>query len=154
MTAKRSGTMRVHGLGHVVLKVRDLKRSVPFYRDVLGLKEVGHFGERMVFFSVVDNHHDIALLQTRADADPAPEDAPGLAHVALKIGDSLEELRQARAWLEANGVSISRVRDHTVSRSIYFPDPDGNELEVFVDNERKVWLEDPELVATSKELAL
>ena len=154
MTENRSGALNVQGLGHVVLKVRDLKRSVPFYRDVLGLKEVGHFGDRMVFFSVVDNHHDIALLQTREDAAAAPADAPGLAHVALKIGDSLDELRRARAWLEANGVTINRVRDHIVSRSIYFPDPDGNELEVFVDNEEKVWLEDPELVATSKALAL
>ena len=43
--------MRVHGLGHVVLKVRDLNQSVPFYRDVLGLKKVGQAGEKMVFFS-------------------------------------------------------------------------------------------------------
>ena len=56
--------MRVHGLGHVVLKVRDLNQSVPFYRDVLGLKKVGQDGEKMVFFSFVDNHHDIALLRS------------------------------------------------------------------------------------------
>ena len=47
--------MRVHSLGHVVLKVRNLERSVPFYRDVLGLKQVGQHGEKMVFFSIVDN---------------------------------------------------------------------------------------------------
>ena len=56
--------MRVHSLGHVVLKVRNLERSVPFYRDVLGLKQVGQHGEKMVFFSIVDNHHDLALLET------------------------------------------------------------------------------------------
>ena len=43
--------MRLQSLGHVVLKVRDLNRSVAFYRDVLGLKEVGKAGEKMVFFS-------------------------------------------------------------------------------------------------------
>ena len=42
--------MRVHGLGHVVLKVRALKQSVPFYRDVLELKKVGQAGEKQVFF--------------------------------------------------------------------------------------------------------
>ena len=45
--------MRVHSLGHVVLKVRNLERSVPFYRDVLGLKQVGQHGDKMVFFSIV-----------------------------------------------------------------------------------------------------
>lgn len=154
MTRKGSSGMRVRQLGHVVLKVRDLKRSVPFYRDVLGLKEVGHMGETMVFFSIVDNHHDIALVQTGAEAPDAPEKAPGLAHVALKIGDSLEDLRRAQSWLEGHGVEIRRIRDHIVSRSIYFADPDGNELEVFVDNEEKVWLNDPELVAHSEPLAL
>ena len=154
MTRKGAQRMRVRGLGHVVLKVRDLKRSVPFYRDVLGLNEVGHMGDSMVFFSIVDNHHDIALVQTGTEAPEAPKKAPGLAHLALKIGDSLDDLRRARTWLEANGVEIRRIREHIVSRSIYFADPDGNELEVFVDNEQKVWLDDPELVATSKELAL
>ena len=43
--------MRVHSLGHVVLNVRNLERSVPFYRDVLGLKQLGQHGEKMVFFS-------------------------------------------------------------------------------------------------------
>ena len=61
--------MRIHGIGHVVLKVRDLSRSVPFYKDVLGLKEVARLTEpRMVFFIIDDNHHDIALLETDASA--------------------------------------------------------------------------------------
>jgi catechol 2,3-dioxygenase len=82
--------MRLHGLGHVVLKVRDLGRSVPFYRDVLGLRKVGQAGEKMVFFSFVDNHHDLALLETGKDAVSAEENSPGLHHVAFKVGDSLD----------------------------------------------------------------
>ena len=39
----------VKGVGHVVLKVRDLERSAKFYRDVIGLKEVARYQERMVF---------------------------------------------------------------------------------------------------------
>jgi catechol 2,3-dioxygenase len=147
--------MRIHALGHVVLKVRDLKRSVPFYKDVLGLKEVARFPERrMVFFIIEDNHHDIALVETDAAAPDAPDDSPGLAHVALKVGNSLDELREAKRWLTKHGVEIARVVDHTVSQSLYFHDPDGNQLEVFVDNTARPWDKDPQLVATAQPLAV
>jgi len=147
--------MRIRSLGHVVFKVRDLKRSVPFYADVLGLKEVARFPERrMVFFIIDDNHHDIALVETDAAAPDAPANAPGLAHVALKVGDSLDELREAKRWLTSHGVEIDRQVDHTVSRSLYFRDPDGNQLEVFVDNAARPWDKDPQLVATASPLAV
>ena len=42
--------MGVHSLGYVVLKVRNLERSLPFYREVSGFKQVGQHGEKMVFF--------------------------------------------------------------------------------------------------------
>lgn len=146
--------MRIHGLGHVVLKVRSLERSVPFYRDVLGLKKVGQLENRMVFFSIVDNHHDVALLEVGDDAPDAADKAPGLAHVALKVGDTMNELREAKNWLVGHGVEPEALRDHVVSKSIYFRDPDGNQLEVFVDGDPEVWHADPQMVATSKPLEL
>ena len=146
--------MRVRSLGHVVLKVRSLKRSVPFYQDVLGLKKVGELEDMMVFFSIDDNHHDVALLEVGDDAPDAPDKAPGLAHVALKVGDTMDELREAKDWLVGHGVEPERVRDHVVSKSIYFRDPDGNQIEVFVDGDPAVWHADPQTVATSKPLEL
>ena len=146
--------MRIQALGHVVLRVRELARSEPFYAEVLGLRTVGRFEDRMVFFSIEDNHHDIALVQTGADAPSAPKTAPGLAHVALKIGNSLDELRAAKTWLEANGVEIERTSDHRVSQSLYFSDPDGNQIEVFVDADPKIWHHNPGGVATADPLEL
>lgn len=147
--------MRIRSLGHVVLKVRDLKRSVPFYGEVLGLKEVARFPERrMVFFIIGDNHHDIALAETDPAAPDAPKDSPGLAHVALKVGNSMDELREAKRWLTGHGVKIDREVDHTVSQSLYFRDPDGNQLEVFVDNVARPWDRDPQLVATAAPLTV
>lgn len=146
--------MQVQALGHVVLKVRDLKQSVPFYANVLGLKEVARFEDRIVFFSIMGNHHDLALLETRPEAPAAPEDAPGLAHVALKVGDSLDALRAAKAWLEAQGVTLDRSADHRVSQSLYFSDPDGNQIEVFVDGDPRIWRDDPTAVATREPLVL
>jgi catechol 2,3-dioxygenase len=146
--------MRIEGVGHVVLKVRDLERARAFYGGVLGLREVAQFPGRMVFFSAGRNHHDLAVLAVGPEAPSPPEAAVGLAHVALKIGDSLDELRRAKAELEAAGVPIRGVRDHLVSQSIYCEDPDGNTVELFVDGDPAIWARDPATVATIKPLAL
>lgn len=146
--------MKVQGVGHVVLKVRDLERSARFYSGVLGLKEVARFPGRMVFFSAGQNHHDLAVMAVGPDAPNAPEHAVGLAHVALKIGDSMDALKEAKAILEANSVPIRGIRDHRVSQSIYAEDPDGNAIELYVDADPAIWAEDPSAVATIKPLSL
>ena len=146
--------MKIQGVGHVVLKVRDLERAAKFYRDVLGLKEVGRLADRMVFFSAGTNHHDIAVLKVGSDAPGPSREGVGLYHVAFKIGNSLEELRAAKAHLETKGVPILGISDHQVSKSIYLQDPDGNGLELFVDADPAIWRKDPSAVATVRPLAL
>ncbi len=147
--------INVRGVGHVVLKVRDLERSARFYRDVIGLKEVARFEGRMVFFSATgQNHHDLALLGVGPDAPGPQHEGVGLYHVALKIGNSLDELRAARTHLEAHGITKIRLTDHRVSQSIYLNDPDGNGLELFVDADPAVWRENPAAVATVGPLQL
>ena len=146
--------MNVRGVGHVVLKVRDLDRAAGFYTGVLGLREVARFPGRMVFFSAGANHHDLAVLAVGADAPAPPDGAVGLAHVALKIGDSLEALREAKAVLDVHRVPIRGIRDHRVSQSIYLEDPDGNTIELYVDADPAIWAEDPAAVATVQPLTL
>ena len=146
--------INVRGVGHVVLKVRNLERSVQFYTGVLGLKEVGRLGAKMAFFSAGDNHHDLAVLEVGAAATLPERGAVGLYHVALKIGDDLEALRSAKAHLDAHGVEILALREHRVSQSIYLNDPDGNGLELFVDADPAIWREDPSRVATTEPLQL
>jgi catechol-2,3-dioxygenase len=148
--------IKVRNVGHVVLKVREIERAAQFYRDVLGLKEVarGTFGRPMAFFSTGDNHHDVAIMQVGADAPAPPPNATGLYHVALRIGTSLDELRAARAHLEAHGITNLHIRDHMVSQSIYLNDPDGNTIELYVDADPRIWRERPETVATSRPLDL
>lgn len=146
--------MKIQGIGHVVLKVRDLGRSTRFYREVLGLTEVARFQNRMVFFSAGRNHHDLAILSvgpTATGPDPA---SVGLYHVAFKIGDDLDVLREAKAHLEAHGVRIIGVRDHRVSQSLYLEDPDGNVVELFVDGDPALWAQEPSAVATVRQLEL
>ena len=69
----------------------------------------------------------------------------GLDHVAFNIGTSLDELREARTKLEAAGVSTTPI-DHEVTKSLYFQDPDGNGIEVYVDASQ-AWRSEPQRVA-------
>lgn len=146
--------MQLKALGHVVLKVRDLERSVAFYRDILGMKEVARHRDAMVFFSLGQNHHDLALLRVGTRAEPPTENSIGLYHVAFKIGDSLDELRECKAHLERHGVAIVGESDHGVSQSLYISDPDGITIELYADTPPEQWRDDPGAVLTTRPLRL
>ena len=119
-------------LGHIVLKVRDAATSRDFYTRMLGLKVAHEDLERgAVFLSFGEAHHDLALFQLATGA--APDAAqPGLHHMAWQLG-SVEELQAAYRELKALGVPIESTVEHNVTRSIYFPDPDGNRVELYCD---------------------
>jgi catechol 2,3-dioxygenase len=122
-------------IGHVVLKVRDLERSRRFYQDILGLTVMGEVPEfQMVFFSCGGrDHHELAIKAIRADAQaPRPQDV-GLLHVAFRLR-SEDDLRAAYRELQAHDVPILGSTNHGISKSIYFVDPDGNQIELYCDN--------------------
>ena len=146
--------MQVKSLGHVVLKVRKLSVSVPFYRDILGLREVARYGENMVFFSLGISHHDLALMEMGNHAPNPQANSVGLFHVAFKIGDRLEDLQAMKLHLERNRVILTGMTDHRVSQSIYIRDPDGIEIELYVDADPNIWRDNPQAVATVKRLDL
>ena len=146
--------MQVERLGHAVLKVRDVSRAEDFYHGVLGLPVATRMQEGlgMTFFTL-GNHHDFAVVGVGPDSPDATAESPGLFHVAFKVGESLDELRAVKKELEAAGVSIDILADHTVSRSIYVRDPDGNGVELYVDGS-DVWKTAPQAVATFSPLDL
>ncbi len=145
--------MKVQRLGHAVLRVRNLERGEAFYHGVLGIPIAARHATAPMTFFTLGNHHDLALLAVGEDAPDAPANSPGLYHLAFKVGDSLEELRQVKAELEAAGVRIDAVTDHTVSQALYLRDPDGNGVELYVDGSA-VWKSDPQRVAESRPLKL
>ncbi len=148
----------VESVGHVVLKVTNLEHALEFYSGTLGLTEVARadFGDGpMVFLSAGhDNHHDIGLVEVGPGARRPEGSDVGLYHVALRIGHGLDTLRAAKAELEANGVRIQWIADHRVSQSIYIADPDGNNIELYVDDDPAVWRRDPAAVANAVSLDL
>lgn len=127
-------------LGHVVFYVRELQRSCAFYREVVGLEQVGSvFGGKAAIFSSGRTHHELLLIEAGNAPGPLSGLRLGLYHVGWKVGDSLETLREYLRRAEAFGCDIDGMSDHSVSQSLYLQDPDGNEVELFVDNPDYDW---------------
>jgi catechol 2,3-dioxygenase len=150
--------MEVKELGHLVLYVRDVRRSAAFYGEVLGWEAAfpATLGVPAAAFSSGRTHHELLLIEVGEDAAPLPRGRHlGLYHFGLKVGDTDEELRAALARLEEAGVPIVGTSDHTVTHSLYILDPDGNEIELYIDVAGVDWKSDPNLImAPVKPLAL
>lgn len=136
--------MRAHSLGHVVFYVRELERSRAFYRDLVGFQEVGKiFNGAAVALTGGRTHHELLLIEVGDAPAPPTGRRLGLYHIGIKIGDSLQELQSAKQELEEKGITITGMSDHTVSQSLYVQDPDGNEIELYVDADPAIWKKDP-----------
>lgn len=120
-------------VGKVHLTVRDFKKSLPFYQNVMGMKlhsnvqGVAHLGA---------GGDDILVLTENPDAK-IPRRAPGLYHFAVLVPSRLELARSLRRFAESD-IQLG-FGDHVVSEAIYLSDPDGNGIEVYRDRPRSEW---------------
>lgn len=144
--------MKIQALGHVVIKVRNRERAERFYNGLLGIPIAARMAEPPMTFFSLGNHHDFAITVVGDDAPSAPERAPGLFHVAFKVGNTLDALREAKVRLEAAGLDAIAF-DHVVTQSLYVADPDGNTVELYVDGS-DTWKTNPAIVASIGPLQL
>lgn len=136
--------MKAHYLGHVVFYVNNIEVSLKFYRDLLGFQEIGKmFNGKAAALTSGRTHHELLLIQVGDAPGPQSGTRRGLYHIGIKIGDSLDELRAAKREIEQAGIPIAGMSDHTVSQSLYLADPDGNEVEVYVDADETIWKTNP-----------
>ena len=145
--------MAVKELGHLVLYVRDVNRSADFYRDVLGWRQVmpapGDPVRGAAAFSSGRTHHELLLIEVGEDATPIPHGRRvGLYHFGLKVGESDDELRAAWQQVVAAGGTVVGSSDHTVTHSLYIADPDGNEIELYIDVPGVDWKSEPALITS------
>ena len=98
-------------------------------------------------FSSGRTHHELLLIEVGPDAQPIPAGRRvGLYHFGLKVGDTDDDLRDALKRLNEAGVTLVGATDHTVTHSLYVLDPDGNELELYVDVAGVDWANHPEAI--------
>ncbi|MDG3040878.1 VOC family protein [Roseicyclus marinus] len=131
-------------IGHVHLKVSDLERSIAFYRDVIGLEVMQRYGPQAAFLSAGGYHHHLGLNTWESLGGPRPpRHAVGLYHTAFLYPDRPALARALKRVLDA-GVELDGAADHGVSEAVYFSDPDGNGIELYVDRPEAEWPRDAE----------
>ena len=129
----------VTGLNHAVLFVRDLERSLAFYKTVFGFEEVDRLQGQMAFLRAVgsNNHHDLGLMAIGANAASPKPGTVGLYHLAWAV-PTIEDLATAAQVLQETGY-LRGASDHGASKSLYGEDPDGNEFEILWSIPREAW---------------
>jgi catechol 2,3-dioxygenase len=120
-------------IGHVVLKVKDLERSVDFYTQILGFRVSDVYPEnmmpgRMVFMRCNRDHHGVALVGGASGNSSNTE----LHHMAFEVS-TIDEVFKARKHLIKNNVQIQFEgrRRAGAQVAVEFLDPDGHWLEIF-----------------------
>lgn len=121
---------------HIVLRTtpENFKSMVEWWKTSLGAHAVWE-NEVICFMTYDDEHHRVAITG-RPGTTPKTGDAitgGGLAHVAFAY-NTLEELVTSYRQRRALGILPSWCINHGPTTSIYYADPDGNEMETQVDN--------------------
>lgn len=131
-------------IGHVHLKVSNIKRSLDFYSGLLGFEIVTTYGDQAVFISAGGYHHHIGLNTWHSkDAPPAKIEGVGLYHTAI-VYPTRKDLATIYERLRAANYPITGASDHGVSEALYLNDPDGNGVELYWDRPKEAWPKKPD----------
>ncbi len=120
---------KLEGIDHVALTVRDVARSVEWYKDVLGLEQT--YEDRWdgvpAFIGIGGTW--LALFPGKgSELKPPPgRDTIAMCHLAFRATSSTFE--KAQEELKQRGIAFE-FQDHEIAHSIYFHDPDGHEIEI------------------------
>ena len=118
-------------LAHVVLRTAQSKPMFEYYTVFLGASSAFNNGE-LGFLRYDNEHHRIAIAGIPGTGPKDPTSS-GLWHVAFTF-DSLEDLLQAYVQRKAHGILPTWCVNHGPTTSMYYLDPDGNQVEAQIDN--------------------
>ena len=124
--------MPITRMNHAVLYVRDVARTVEFYRDLLDFRVKLEIPGQAAFLQAPasQNDHDLGVFQIGSQAGPsgAGRSTVGLYHLAWEV-DTLDELDRLAGKLRDAGALVG-ASDHGTTKALYAHDPDGLEFEV------------------------
>ncbi|MGE5115830.1 MAG: VOC family protein [Betaproteobacteria bacterium] len=137
--------MKIERIHHVAYRCRDARETVEWYRKHLGMEFVLAIAEDRVpstkapdpymhLFMDAGGGNILAFFEI-PNSPPMgrdPNTPDWVQHIAFKVG-SIDELLTAKARLEADGIEVLGVTDHTIFQSIYFRDPNGHRVELVAD---------------------
>jgi catechol-2,3-dioxygenase len=114
----------------LALFVKDPFQSAAWYEDILGMTVTAR-GERWVFLSFGQKHHDIALIRPDEAQEVHARGTINMQHYGLEIEGSMEDFQRLYGMLLRKNVPVVKTSDHKVGYGLYFTDPDGHRFEFF-----------------------
>lgn len=130
-TARQRGKLAPIRFAHAVLQTNQLSRMLAWYRTVLEA-DIQYANEWIAFITYDEEHHRLALVARPGTIDKVPN-AAGLAHLAYAYAD-MAELVTTYERLKVAGIVPVRTINHGPTTSMYYADPDGNQVELQIDN--------------------
>ncbi len=118
-------------IAHFVVYTSRFKAMVDFYRGLFDLVS-SHEDDNVAFMTYDEEHHRIAVVNVPGLSD-RPDGAVGFHHVAFTYA-TLKDLLETHERLSNAGVKPYWAVNHGPTTSMYFRDPDGNRVEMQVDN--------------------
>jgi lactoylglutathione lyase len=137
--------MKIQKIHHVAYRCKDAKQTVEWYKKYLDMDYLLAFAEDYVpstkahnpymhIFLDAGNGSVLAFFELAGEPEMGrdPNTPNWVQHLAFQV-DSIETLEKTKAKLEADGIEVVGITDHTLFKSIYFYDPNGHRLELAVD---------------------
>jgi catechol 2,3-dioxygenase-like lactoylglutathione lyase family enzyme len=137
--------MKIDRIHHVAYRCRDAEQTVRWYAEHLNMDFVLAIAEDRVpsthapdpymhVFLDAGGGNVLAFFEIPASPPMGrDENTPDwVQHIAFKV-DSVQTLEATQARLEAAGIPVVGITDHTIFKSIYFFDPNGHRVELAAD---------------------
>jgi catechol 2,3-dioxygenase-like lactoylglutathione lyase family enzyme len=119
--------MKLEGIDHVAMGVRDIERSVKWYTEVLGFERLHEGMWDGVPTFIGKGNTGLALFPASHQPELSSHREIRMLHLAFRA--NRENFLTAQRELEKRGIKFE-FQDHEISHSIYFRDPDGHQLEI------------------------